>query len=93
MVEHNVAKLHDLQQPIAIIKAVHTGVDAAKASPEDAGGLEAIIFIAKSAWVMLISNLWVEVGLVNGAIGIVKAICYQNGGPCDLSLAVMVIYV
>ena len=30
VVEYNVAKLHDLQQPIATIKAVHTGADAAK---------------------------------------------------------------
>ena len=49
-------------------KAVHTGVNAGKASPEDAGGLEAIVSIAKSARVMLISNLWVEAGLVNGAL-------------------------
>ena len=41
---------------------------------------------------MLISNLWVEVGLVNGAIGTVKAICYQNGGPPDLPLAVIVMF-
>ena len=36
VVEHNVAKLHDLGQPITIIytiKAVHMGVNAAKASP------------------------------------------------------------
>ena len=39
---------------------------------------------------MLISNLWVEAGLVNGALGIVEAICYQNGGPPDLPVAVMV---
>ena len=41
---------------------------------------------------MLISNLWVEVGLVNGAIGTVKAICYQNGRPPDLPIAVMVLF-
>ena len=94
VVEHNVAKLRNVQQPIATIKAVHTGANAAKASPDhdDAGGLEALICIAKSARVMLISNLWVEVGLVNGGIGTVKAICYQNGGPPDLPLAVMVLF-
>ena len=92
VVEYNVAKLRNVQQPIATIKAVHTGANTAKASPDDAGGLEAIICIAKSARVMLISNLWVEVGLVNGAIGTVKAICYQNGGPPDLPLAVMVLF-
>ena len=39
---------------------------------------------------MLISNLWVEAGLVNGAMGIVKAICYSSGEPPDLPTAVMV---
>lgn len=31
-----------------------------------------------------------EVGLVNGAIGTVMSICYETGGPPDLTLAVMV---
>ena len=39
---------------------------------------------------MLTSNLWVEIGLVNGAMGIIEAICYRSGGPPDLPLAVMV---
>ena len=56
VVEYNAAKLRAIQQPIATIKAVHTGVDAIKASPDDAGGLETIICIAKSSQVMLISN-------------------------------------
>ena len=48
------------------------------------------MYIAKTARVMLISNLWVEAGLVNEALGIVEAICYQNGGSPDLPVAVMV---
>ena len=40
---------------------------------------------------MLTSNLWVEVGLVNGAMGTVKAICYKVGqAPPHLPIAVMV---
>lgn len=39
---------------------------------------------------MLISNLWIEVGLVNGAMDTIEAICYRTGGPHDLPLAVMV---
>ena len=39
---------------------------------------------------MLTSNLWVDVGLVNGAMGTVQAICYQTGGPPDLPTAVMI---
>ena len=87
VVEYNVAQLQASGQPIATIKAVHTGL---KASADDAGGLEAVICLANSARVMLTSNLWVDVGLVNGAMGIVQAICYTTGGPPDLPIAVMV---
>ena len=34
--------------------------------------------------------MWVEVGLVNGAMGTIEAICYRNGGPPDFPVAVMV---
>ena len=90
VVEYNVAQLQASGQPIATIKAVHTGPNAAKAPADDAGGLEAVVFLAKSARVMLTSNLWVDVGLVNGAMGTVRAICYRTGGPPDLPIAVMV---
>ena len=89
VVEHNVTKLKASSQPIATIKAVHTGANAAKASSDDASGLEAVVCLAKSARLMLTSNLWVEVGLVNGAMGTIEAICYRSGGPPDLPLAVM----
>jgi ATP-dependent DNA helicase PIF1 len=71
-------------------KAIHTGPNAAKAPADDAGGLEAVIFLAQSARIMLTSNLWVDVGLVNGAMGTIQAICYRAGGPPDLPIAVMV---
>ena len=48
VVEYNVAKLQASQQ-IASIKAVHTGPNAAKASADDAGGLEAVVCLAQSA--------------------------------------------
>ena len=90
VVNYNVAQLQVSGQPIATIKAVHTGPNAAKAPADDAGGLEAVICLAKSARVMLTSNLWVDVGLVNGAMGNIQAICYKTGGPPDLPIAVMV---
>ena len=90
VVEHNVAKLQASGQPIATIKAVHTGANAAKASPDCASRLEAVVCLAKSACALLTSNLWVEVGLVNEAMGIIKAIRYRSGGPSDLPLAVMI---
>ena len=64
-------------QPVAMLKAVHTGPGASKATTEEAGGLD-LVCIAHGARVMLCANLWVEVGLVNGAIGTVVAICYES---------------
>ena len=89
--EHNVAKLRASGQPIAVLRAVHTGPGASKATLDDAGGLEPVICIAHGARVMLSANLWVEVGLVNGALGTVEAICYESDQrPPDLPIAVTV---
>jgi len=91
--EHNIAKLHSCGQPVAAIKAVHTGTNASKGSPDDAAGLHPVVCLAKGARVMLCSNLWVEMGLVNGAMGTIHAICYNhNGAPPDLPVAVTVLF-
>ena len=76
--EHNVAKVHASGLSIAVLRAAHTGPGASKATSDDAGGLEPVICIAHGARVMLSANLWVEVGLVNGALGTVEAICYDG---------------
>lgn len=49
VVEHNLTKLYSSGQPVAHIKAVHSGPNAAKASTDDASGLEPLIFIARGA--------------------------------------------
>ena len=47
--------------------------------------------MAHGARVMLIANLWVDVGLVNGAMGTVVAICYRTGqAPPNPPIAVTV---
>ena len=90
--KYNVAKLCNTGEPIATIKAVHTGPNASKASSEDASGLEPVIYLARGARVMLTcnSNLWTDAGLVNGGMGTVQANCYQSGGPPSLPVAMMV---
>ena len=88
--EYNINQLHNINRPIATIKAVHTGQNASRASSDDAGGLDPVIHLAVTAHVMFITNLWVEVGLVNGAVDTVISIVYEQGGPPDLPLAVMV---
>lgn len=50
--EYNLSKLHASRQLVATIKAVHTGANGSKFSPDGAGGL------AQGARVMLTSNLW-----------------------------------
>ena len=91
--EYIINQLRSISRPIATIKAVHTGHNASKASSEEAGGLDPIIHLAHEAKVMLIANLWVKAGLLNGAVGTVVSICYENGGPPDLPLAVMDYYI
>ena len=47
--EYNVTKLHANGQPIATVKALHTGANASKASPDDAAGLQPMICTAHGA--------------------------------------------
>ena len=88
---YNCDKLSALQQPIACINARHSSDFAKKASPDEMAGLEPCIFLAKGACVMLTMNLWTDVGLCNGATGIVIDFIYaDNQQPPDLPQAVIV---
>lgn len=57
VVEYSITQLRAINKPIALIKAVHTGNNASKASPDDAGGLDPIVHLAHTARVMLVANL------------------------------------
>ena len=87
---YNIDKLHELG-PIARINAVHSSSAAAHTSPDDAGGLHPVIFLAHQAQVMLTANLWIEAGLCNGSAGVVHKILYQEGqAPPHLPIAILV---
>ncbi|GES79599.1 ATP-dependent DNA helicase Pif1-like [Rhizophagus clarus] len=62
-----------------------------KADSDTAKGLEAQLLLSKGARVMLRANLSVKTGLVNGSIGMVDDILFQeNQGPPSLLIAVLV---
>lgn len=95
--QHNLEKLKQLkvssEHVIIVINAEHPygGGIAEKSNSEHAGGLEAIIAICIGARVMLVHNLWVQCGLVNGSVGTVRGIVYKDGiRPPSLPLTVLV---
>ncbi|KAK3919299.1 ATP-dependent DNA helicase [Frankliniella fusca] len=89
---HNIAKLQELNSPVARLPARHNNATATRGSTDDAAGLEPVVYLAKGARIMLRSNMWLEVGLVNGATGTVEDIVYEPGRaqPEDLPAVVMV---
>ena len=83
--EFNFHFLKNSNKPMAVINADHNCTEAKNANEEDAGGLYARVRLCEGARVMLSSNLWTEMGLVNGLKGYVVAILYQPGAQ-QLSL-------
>ena len=71
--------------------SLYSGHGASAATSDEAGGLEAVLFISTRADVMLTCNLWAEVGLCNGSFGTIEQIWFaENMGPPNLPVAVLV---
>ena len=78
---YNFEKLKSLGVPIARISAIHSGRNAKTAKSDGADGLDAMIFLARGAAVMLTCNLWQEFGLCNGATVVVEDLLFHPDHP------------
>ena len=84
----NAVELRRLAQqrkvPIACWRALHTGYekdsDPCIIADEDFQGLQSRVEMCEGARILLTSNLWVEAGLVNGAMGTVRGFVWPEGG-------------
>ncbi|KAK3923264.1 ATP-dependent DNA helicase [Frankliniella fusca] len=88
--EYNMKRMKNLTDengsflPVIKISAIHNNRCAELGTSSDADGLEKEIYLAKGCKIMLKSNLWVEKGLVNGTIGIVHDILFdENTNPTN----------
>jgi hypothetical protein len=77
-------RLRQLQRPVLLVEASHTGGSAAEnANTDEGGNLHKEIPVSINARVMLRENLWVERNLFNGSIGVVRDIVWDKGADYE----------
>ncbi|EED12032.1 conserved hypothetical protein [Talaromyces stipitatus ATCC 10500] len=77
--EFNHNCLRDISAPVLRVPATYQGSRAAQASTNEAGNLHAKIHLSIGCRVMLIEDIWIEHGLVNGAFSMIIDIIWEAG--------------
>jgi hypothetical protein len=89
--ETNYSRLAAINQPVLKIIARNKGRNTAKATEDEADNLSPEIHVCIGARVMLTSNLWTEIGLVNGSMGTVCDITWnQDRDPSTLPSIILI---
>ena len=76
--DYNRAQFRKLEKTINCINANHNIPKSFKIKSDEFGGLESVLYICEGAHVMLTRNIWLDKGLCNGSMGIVKDINYNE---------------
>jgi ATP-dependent exoDNAse (exonuclease V) alpha subunit len=89
--ETNHNRLAATNRPVKRLAAEHRGRGASAATEEEADNLSAEIFVCTGARIMLTTNLWTEIGLVNGSMGSIEDFSWDDGRQTDQLPSVMLI--
>jgi len=76
--KYNSNRLRDLLRPVLAIKLVDSGAGSEKATHNQCETV-ANLTVCIGAKTMLIQNIWVKLGLVNGTTGTIKDIVWKEG--------------
>ena len=75
--KYNTIWLCNLLQPVMAIKSVDTNIGTQKVTPDQCNTIENLA-LCIGIKVMLIQNIWVELGLVNGTTGTVEDVVWKG---------------